>query len=601
MSTPPLNRWPMRLQLTLSLVCLTMSAAFADTTVTANFSTKFGAPSHVGAGYLYGLSQDGSSPNDSLLLPLQITLMRGGGGGLPGHGWIGDGYAPGPGYQARIKSALDQARRVTRAPYHATYDLLLSDLYGMDGPQPAGTMYPCDNGNNSNYLAFIQRVVADVNASGLYVSFDIMNEPDNDGFWPRGINSPQYFQMWDTAVREIRRLKPGAWIIGPSFSNFNSWRIGAWLDHVKAAGTLPDYLNWHFSDNVIGDGVTASNLLSSRGISDVKLSMNEFIWMGYQNSGYTAWYLTQLGKSNIQAACRAVWGKLYDGSLCQTLVDSGGSLQPTGQYWVMRRYSDLSGSMVSTQANGGVDLIAATDSSFSRATVLLGSSTFFTGNATVNITGLNTTPYLISNNRTQVVVEKIPDTGQSPLSNPIVIQNGLVTVNNGQLSITIPWWGNLDAYAITLTSPSASPSISTGNHTLIPMNAQGSRLEASNWGTANGTRVQIWQVTNGSNQLWYFSNNGDGSYSLAPSYSPGTRLDVSGLGTTNGTLVQLWQATSGTNQKWFPTRVSGNIYTLNPGNAPSMRLDVFGQGTANGSQVHIWQATGASNQQWQIN
>ena len=591
-----------RLLLLVSLVSLIMaSTAFADTTVTANFATQYGAPTHSGAGFLYGLSQDGSSPNDSLLLPLQATLMRGGGAGLPGQGWIGDGYQAGSGYQARINSALNQARRVTRGPYHATYDLLLSDLYGLDGGQPGvnghpgTTMYPCDTGPG-NYIAFVDRVVADVNASGLYVSFDIQNEPDGTAFWQRGVNSAQYFQMWDTAVREIRRLKPGAWIIGPSFSNFNP-SIGPWLDHVKAAGTLPDYLNWHFSGNVIGDGATAANLLSSRGIGGVGLSMNEYIGSGNQNSAYTAWYLTQLGKSNISRAARAVWGNLYDGSLCQTLVNSNGSLQPTGQYWVLRRYGDLSGSVVSTQANGGVDLIASTDSGSAKATILLGSSTFFTGNATVNISGLNATPYLISNNQTQVVVEKIPDTGQNPLSSPIVIQNGPVNVNNGQLSVTIPWTGNLDAYAVTLTTPS----ISTGTHTLIPMNAQGSRLEASNWGTANGTKVQIWQTTNGSNQLWYFSNNGDGSYSLAPSYSLGMRLDVSGLGTANGTIVQLWQATSGTNQKWFLTSVNGNIYTLHPGNVTSSCLDVSGGWTTNGTQVQIWQATGGSNQQWQIN
>jgi len=216
----------------------------------------------------------------------------------------------------------------------------------------------------------------------------------------------------------------------------------------------------------------------------------------------------------------------------------------------------------------------------------------------VSISGLYTAPYLLFNNQTQVVVEKIPDTGQSPLSSPLVIQSGPVTVINGQISVTIPWTGNLDAYAITLT---AGGGISVGNHTLIPMNAQGSRLEASAWGTANGTKVQIWQTTNGSNQLWYFSNNGDGSYSLAPSYSLGMRLDVSGLGTANGTIVQLWQATSGTNQKWFPTSVNGNIYTLHPGNITSSCLDVSGMGTGNGTQVQIWQATGGSNQQWQIN
>jgi hypothetical protein len=147
--------------------------------------------------------------------------------------------------------------------------------------------------------------------------------------------------------------------------------------------------------------------------------------------------------------------------------------------------------------------------------------------------------------------------------------------------------------------------ISYGYHTLAPMHAQGSRLEASNWGTANGTKVQIWQSTNGSNQLWYFAGNGDNSYTLSPSYAPGMRLDVSAFGTSNGTKVQLWQATGANNQKWWAQNVNGgNItgpYVLNPGNATNMCLDVSGVSSANGAQVQIWQSTGGANQRWNVN
>src|SRR5258708_3234129 len=209
--------------LIMSAVTLPGSPSLAATTmVSADFSTNNGAPSHSGAGFLYGLSQDGSGPVDSLLQPLQITLMRGGGASI-GAGWIADGYTAGPSYQARITSALNQARRVTTGSYHATYDLLVSDLYGLGGlpvPDP-NVKFPCDNGDCSNYINFIDRVLADVNAAGVFVSFDIQNEPDGTSFWQRGVNSTQYFQMWDTAVREIRRLKPGAWIIGPSYSGWN--------------------------------------------------------------------------------------------------------------------------------------------------------------------------------------------------------------------------------------------------------------------------------------------------------------------------------------------------------------------------------------------
>src|SRR5579864_7199328 len=79
--------------LIISIAGFSVSPTLAQTTtVSADFSTNNGAPTHSGAGFLYGLTQDGSGPADSLLQPLQITLMRGGGASIPGGAWIGDGY-----------------------------------------------------------------------------------------------------------------------------------------------------------------------------------------------------------------------------------------------------------------------------------------------------------------------------------------------------------------------------------------------------------------------------------------------------------------------------------------------------------------------------
>src|SRR5882762_4632754 len=88
------------------------SAAVPDTTVTIDVSQPGKTPTHAGAGFLYGLTQDGSGPADSLLQPLGPTLFRGGGARISGGGWIGDGYSAGANYQVRINSALAQARRV---------------------------------------------------------------------------------------------------------------------------------------------------------------------------------------------------------------------------------------------------------------------------------------------------------------------------------------------------------------------------------------------------------------------------------------------------------------------------------------------------------
>jgi hypothetical protein len=71
-----------------------------DTTVSVNLGQAGKAATHAGAGFLYGLTQDGSGPADNLLQPLQPTLFRGGGAGISGNGWIGDNYTAGPGQVA---------------------------------------------------------------------------------------------------------------------------------------------------------------------------------------------------------------------------------------------------------------------------------------------------------------------------------------------------------------------------------------------------------------------------------------------------------------------------------------------------------------------
>jgi hypothetical protein len=160
----------------------------------------------------------------------------------------------------------------------------------------------------------------------------------------------------------------------------------------------------------------------------------------------------------------------------------------------------------------------------------------------------------------------------------------------------------LNSFSSSVTKAgSYSSGIANGNHILTPQNATGSRLDASCWGTSNGTKVQIWQSTGGTNQNWVFTNQGGGVYTISPSYAPGLFLDVSGAGTANGTIVQLWAGTNASNQKWGAICDGGNVYEFAPQNATGSRLDVSGAGAANGTQVQIWQSTGGSNQKYAVN
>ena len=93
--------------------------------------------------------------------------------------------------------------------------MILADLYGADGSQPSNTTWPCASGNCANWVTFLDDVVGAIQASGVTVAYDIWNEPDESIFWAPGTNTTQYFQMWDTAVKTIRSLAPGALLLGP--------------------------------------------------------------------------------------------------------------------------------------------------------------------------------------------------------------------------------------------------------------------------------------------------------------------------------------------------------------------------------------------------
>src|ERR1035438_10224820 len=232
--------------LALAIPLLRPGEAHAAEPLSVNLASVTGAAHSVGEGFLYGVSQDGTEPADQFLEPLGITGYRG--GGHASSGWIGDGYTYGSDTQADVAEVIAQAKRLTESPYHAQYQVILSDVYGADGSQPSGTTYPCTDGSCSNWVSMVESVVDAIKASGVTVTYDIWNEPDEPIFWTPGMDTTQYFNMWDTGVTTIRQLAPSALTVGPSLAadpaqNPTEWQT--WLAHIKAAGTVPSEISNH--------------------------------------------------------------------------------------------------------------------------------------------------------------------------------------------------------------------------------------------------------------------------------------------------------------------------------------------------------------------
>ncbi len=578
------------LAMSIPLLTATSGHAAGNESLSVNLASTRGAATAVGEGFLYGVSQDGTQPATGFLEPLGITAFRG--GGHVSRGWIGDGYQFGSGTQTDVNTVIAQAKRLTQGANHAQYQVIVSDLYGADGGQPSNTMYPCDNGNCSNWVSFVDSTVGALQASGLKFAYDIWNEPDISAFWTRGVASAQYFQMWDTAFREIRRIAPGTVIVGPSAAftpDQNSTEWNAFLSHTKAAGTLPDEITNHDEgdgDDPVGVSQSIDTFLTNNGIARIPLSANEFQPQDRQTAGVTAWYLARFAQSNYTNAMRGNWNCCLSPNLTGILTQSGGSWQPTGSWWAFRTYADMTGTLVNTSGQVGSTAISASeDSTAKRAVAVIGDGNGFTGTASVTFSGLSSTPWLSNNGNVNVVVDRIPD--QAPLSAPQVVLNQSMSTAGGSITIPVTFQASHDAFAVYLTpGQSSGGGFPSGNHQLVVANDSLCLDVSGNTGNA-GAAVDQWTCNGQSNQQFQFVAVSNGFGELR-ALNSGQDVMVSGGSTAQGVADVVQEPVSGSSAGlWLPQQQSDGSWEFKNQNS-GLCLDVLGAGGNTGQQLDQW-------------
>jgi Ricin-type beta-trefoil lectin domain-like/Glycosyl hydrolases family 39 len=583
--------------LALAVPWLTLSplpGASAAESLSVNLASVTKPATGVGEGFLYGMSADGTQPSSQFLSPLNVNAFRGG-GHVTG-GWIADNYTLGSNTQSDINSIIAQAKRLGSS---VQYQVILSDVYGADGGQPSNTMYPCDNGNCSNWVTFIDQVVGALQNSGLKFAYDIWNEPDISIFWKAGMNSSQYFNMWDTAYREIRRVAPSATIVGPSIAftpQNNSGEWNTWLSHVKSAGTVPDEITNH--DEGDGDDPVAvsnaiNSALSANGVSSRPLSANEYQPSDQQTAGQTAYYLARFAQSGYFNAMRGNWVCCLTPNLTGILTNTSSGWQATGNWWVMRDYADMTGNLVSTSGEVGTTAISASeDSSHRRAVAIMGDENGYTGSASVTFSGLSSvSSWLASNGSVNVTVDRIPD--QSPLSAPQVVLNQNMSVSSGSITVPVTFQSSHDAFAIYVTPASSSGGgFPSGYHQLVIANDSLCLDVFGN--TSNvGAAIDQWTCNGQSNQQFQFLPIANG-YGELQAQNSGEDVAVANSSTTQGSPDIVQQAVNGAaNSLWQPIQQSDGSWEFKNQNS-GLCLDVYGAGSNAGQQLDQWPCKNAA-------
>ncbi|GAB3970437.1 RICIN domain-containing protein [Actinoallomurus acanthiterrae] len=571
----------------------------ADTSVTVDFATAGGAPTYHASGMIYGMTPDGSLPQDHFFKDIKWHFMRAGGAQLNSGGYatsLAD-------YQTRWNATLAQYKRTVALG--GTFVLLPHDLWGADGTTSQG--WPGDNGNWTLFDNFVTQLINDVKANNMTVEWDLWNEPDGRGFW--GASQAQYLQMWSRFYARVRAAFPGQLVVGPSMAgqptSSNTWWT-TYLNYVKANNVAPDIYSWHDepADPVPG-AASANSTLSAAGLSNTRpYQINEYAALSQQNPGGGAWYIGRLERIGADGL-RGNWASgtnLHDYE-ANLLTKTGSQYLPLGEWFMYRYYGSQTGNIVNLIPGTGTDGLATKDNTAGNAKILLGSNGN-TGNVTVNLTGLNTTS-VVANGQVRAVVQRIPYNNGAAVTGPTTISDTTLAVANNAASVSIPFTNAKDGYTITLLPP-ANTTIST----VAVSENSGLCLDDTNLSTANLTQYQQYNCEGGYQQMFDLKpvTGRANTYTVVDELS-GKCLDVKDASTADGTAVIQYTCNGATNQMFTLNSVSalGNsqdyqLVAVHSGKC----VDVSDVSTAPRALIHQWTCDPASalstkkNQIWRL-
>jgi hypothetical protein len=584
-----------------ALLAVPASPAHAQAaTVTVNFNTDQGAPVRRAAGMLYGLTENGTNPPDQLLTPVGMRHVRAGGSQLdnPG-GWAASVAS----YERRFASTRAQYQRITGLG--GNFVMILNDIWGWDATW--NPPFPGDNGDWTSYDAYLNRLIADVQAAGMNPQWDIWNEPDITLFWNRP--QSQYLAMWQRGYQRIRQSFPNAVIVGPSTAGSPTTGSAWWntfLDFVDNNNVVPDIVSWHAlaSDPFNGDPSTIrqaiDGMLAQRGIPR-PYQINEYGASSRQNPGASAWYIARLERNNIDGL-RANWGSGPTGlhnNLAAMLNNAGGQYQTKGDWVLYREYAAMTGTRVAVTPGGTVDGFATRDAGAQQARVLLGTAGT-TGTVTVNLTGLGATPFLVQDGQVRVTLQRVPFNNGGTVTDPTTVFDQNLPVSNNAASFQQAWGSASDAYVVLLRPPAAGGGgpVQPGVFYQLIAAHSGKAIDIEQASTQAGAAVIQWAPNGGQNQHFQFIPTGDGYYQIAARHS-NLLLDLFESNPNNGATIVQWTTNGGTNQQWqVIDRGSGQVSLIN--RLSGRALDVWEASTADGARISQWDSHGGTNQRFQL-
>ncbi len=366
-------------------------------------------------------------------------------------------------------------------------------------------------GDLSTYYSFIYNDVKHrMAANEAPAYFDVWNEPSSSGT----VN--QWLSVYGTAYQAIKAADPSAQVVGPSIPSF----LIASGGHPDSPGyelSLTDFLNWEMStgDRFAAiswheDGTTvqsspaspgsgmasmplpggyrdywspaaiASHVLAAKALlaqypalSGTQIFVNEYgptyavNVPGWMVGDFQALETSGADEGMITCVTSDACGSLLDG-----LIGFDGT--PQMPYWVMKAYSDMTGSRLSTTSSGSnVYTLASRDDSTQTIEALIGrADDCFGGDQCPEFHAISDPPVTLSLSvaipwglkSVDVTLRAFPDSASNsighndvPSAPKLTVVRG-ASVVNGQVDLTIPSVDDGEALYLTITPSSTSPS-----------------------------------------------------------------------------------------------------------------------------------------------
>jgi hypothetical protein len=411
-------------------------AAAATSTFTVALGTSTGAMMHGANGALYGVS-DAGVPSANLVTPLNVTTIA--------QGPPGDTQHPN-GDAGKISASFEQEDS------NGKIVVYLQDIY---------SAWPYQTTTESAYLAEVNTIMAQIYASPQRADFEIVpyNEPDQQWFDLGGGSSyySNFYTWWDATYAEIESDDPGAIVVGPNESGFDSSFLPAFLAHAKSAGTLPQVISWH---ELSGSSLAnfASHYATYRadetaaGITTpIPIDIDEY-GNRYDLSvpGQLVQWIAMFEKAKVYADM-AYWD--IAGNFDDLMT---GQNTPTGAYWLYYWYARMTGNSVSVTppSPNTVDTlqgVASYDTSKKQAQVILGGSSGST-NVVIN----NVSSSVFGSNVT-ATVEATNWSGYTGAgATPQVISRTTYSTSSGSITVPLTNMNVMSAYHIVLTPSNVS-------------------------------------------------------------------------------------------------------------------------------------------------